>query len=102
MLKQLLNPTSYLEECKNKETLELRQTMVKKVDCALTVKNNVEPLLTTIKLNIILALLSFAGYALFGLVAGAILALTLSGLNIFISKKTTDKIESIKEKYKIR
>ena len=96
-----LKHDSFKEQCVDEKVLALRSETVKKVDCAITIKNTVEPLIKVIRMNTFIYVTAMIGFVLFGNL-GLFLCLLGLGFNLYYSKMQNELILKVQEKYKIR
>lgn len=101
LINNFLKHDSVQEQSIDPQILNLRSETVKKVDCAMTVKNTVEPLIKVIRLNIFVYIIAMLGFVIFGIL-GLFICLLGVAFNLYYSKKQTELIIEIQEKYKIR
>ena len=89
------------EQCTDPKILALRSEMVRKVDCAITVKNTVDPILKALRLNIFIYVTAMLGYMLLGPIA-LFICLLGAGANLYYSKSQSDRLLEIEQKYMIK
>jgi len=101
IINSFLKKESIQEQSIDEKVLALRSETIKKVDCAITVKNTVEPLIKVIRLNVFVYITIMLAFVLLGTV-GLFLCFLGLAFNLYYSKKQSDLIFEVQEKYKIR
>ncbi len=101
ILNKFLMKGSIEEQCTDPEVLALRSETVRRIDCAMTVNNTVDPLIKVIGLNVFIYVTAMIAFALFGLL-GVFICLLGVGFNLFYSRSQTNAMIIIKNKYKFQ
>ncbi len=101
MVNKLLGKGSIEEQCTDLKVLALRSETIRKIDCAMTVNNTVDPLIKVIGLNVFIYVTAMIAFVLFGLL-GLFICLLGAGFNLFYSRSQTNAMILIKNKYKFQ
>lgn len=101
ILDKLLGKTTMVEATTDPKILKLRSEKVKKIDCANTTLNMMEPGVKAVRLNIFIFVVAMITFVLYGAIA-LFVCLMGAAVNLYYSKTQTDKILAIQEKYKLK
>jgi len=101
IINKFLKHDSIQKQNVDETVLVLRSQTTKKVDCAMTVINTVEPLIKVIRMNVFVYIVVMLGFALLGS-SGLFLGLLGVSFNLYYSKKQSELMLNIQEKYKLR
>ena len=101
LINKFLNNSSFKEFTVDAEVLALRSETIRKVDCAITVKETVEPLIKVIRMNAFIFVTTMIAFGISGNL-GLFLCLLGLGVNLYYSKIQSEAILKVQDKYKIR
>lgn len=100
VLSKFMRSGSFELHSSDPKVLALRSETIRRVDCAMTVKNTVDPLIKILRLNMFLYITVMLAFVLMGNL-GLFLALLGLGVNLFYSRRQSLLILEIQDKYKI-